>query len=89
MEVVQITGSGSELQGVGRAADGMAVFVPGALPGETVEIEIVRRANRYCEGRLLRVLEPSSARREPDCPYYGRCGGCQGRHMSYEHTLLL
>ena len=33
---LDITGIGSELQGVGRWADGLAAFVPGALPGETV-----------------------------------------------------
>ena len=45
---IEITGTGSELQGVGRMPDGRAVFVPGALPCETVEAEIVRDAARFC-----------------------------------------
>ena len=49
---IRITGTGSELQGVGRADDGRAVFVPGALPGECVEVENIRQAPRFCEGRL-------------------------------------
>lgn len=88
MERIQITGVGSELQGVGRLQDGRAVFVPHALLGETVAIEITKDAQRFCEARLIEVLEPSPARREPSCPAYGRCGGCQARHMSYEETLL-
>ena len=88
-EEIRITGAGSELQGVGRLFDGRAVFVPGALPGETVRAEIVRAAKRYCEARLVEVLDPSPERRAPDCPHYGVCGGCQGRHMTYAETLRL
>ena len=86
---IEITGTGSELQGVGRMPDGRAVFVPGALPCETVEAEIVRDAARFCEARLLRVLVPSTERASSACPHYGRCGGCGARHMSYEYSLRL
>lgn len=86
---VQITGSGSELQGVGRLPDGRAVFVRGALPGETVLIELTREAPRFAEARLLEVIEASAERRESDCPYANRCGGCAARHMSYACSLAL
>ena len=68
MEKIKITGTGSELQGVGRLSDGRAVFVPHALLGETVTIEITKDAQRFCEAKLTEVLEPSPARREPACP---------------------
>lgn len=48
-----------------------AVYVPYALPGETVEVE--REGDR---ARLLRVLAPSAERVEPICPHFGTCGGC-------------
>ena len=89
MERVLITGVGSELQGVGRLADGRAVFVPGALPDEEVEIEVVRDAKRFCEARLLRVCAPSPERVEISCPHALRCGGCAARHMRYEYALQL
>jgi len=89
MERLIITGAGSEMQGVGRLADGRAVFVPGALPGEEVEIEITRDAGRFCEATLLRVLAPSPMRAESPCPVYSRCGGCSARHMTYAYTLEL
>lgn len=89
MERIQITGVGSELQGVGRLSDGRAVFVPGALPGESIEIEITKDAARFCEGRLLRVLQPSPDRADPACPHYGLCGGCAAQHMKYEASLQL
>ena len=97
MERVKITGVGSGMQGVGRLEEGCVAFVPGALPGEEVEIEITRRAQRFCEARLLRVCAPSPERRTPDCPAYGACGGCRnpfsaeiGRRIPTDkfHTVL-
>lgn len=89
MEVIQITGVGSEMQGVGRLADGRAVFVSGAIPGEQVEIEVTRDAARFCEARLLHVLSASEDRTIPACPHYGVCGGCSAQHMRYEASLRL
>ena len=89
MERIRINGTGSELQGVGRLADGRAVFVPGALPGEDVEIEIVREAKRFCEARLVRVFESSAERVPSDCLHDARCGGCAARHMRYAYSLEL
>ena len=87
--ILDITGIGAELQGVGRAADGRVVFVPFALPGERIEADIVREAERYMEGRLTRVIEPAPQRVAPLCPLYGRCGGCRAQHMSYQRSLEL
>jgi len=89
MERIKIHGIGSEMQGVGRIADGRTAFVPGALPGETVDVEITRDANRFCEARLVRIIETSEHRRTPECPHFGLCGGCSARHMNYEYSLQM
>ncbi len=69
--------------GVGAVEDGEGPtwFVPGALPEELVEAAEVRHAKRFVQGRLVQVVEPSSARVEPPCPYAGACGGCQWQHV--------
>ena len=77
------------MQGVGRLPDGRAVFVPGAMPGEIVNIEIERDKGRFCEASLVSIAQPSPKRRAPACALAGRCGGCQARHMSYGYTLEL
>ena len=78
---------GADLEGVCRH-EGMAVFVPGMLPGETARVRIVRDQKRFAFGRLEGKPEsPADIRREPDCPVYPRCGGCSCRHMTYEATL--
>ena len=89
MERIAITGVGSQLQGIGRLSDGRAVFVPGAIPGEVVEIEITQEKGRFCKASLSAVWEPSADRVKPACPHAGVCGGCQGRHMAYGRTLKL
>ena len=85
---LDITGSGAEMEGVARL-DGMAVFVPGALPGERVRAHIVKRAPRFANAELVEVLAPSPERTQPACPMAGRCGGCSLMHMTYQATLNL
>lgn len=78
---------GADLEGVCRH-EGIPVFVPGLLPGESAEIRIVKAEKKYAFGRMESVPSPVSAdRREPGCTAYPRCGGCSGRHMRYEATL--
>ncbi len=86
---IEITGIGSEFQGVGRAEDGRVCFIPGALPGETVEVTAIKSAERFMECRLDKFLSPSPERIAPACPYFGQCGGCKAQHVSYETALAL
>ena len=81
-----IEGYSSDGSGVARV-EGMAVFVRGTIRGETVELFIEHVGHSAAWGRIEKLISPSPARREPDCPYYGQCGGCQFRYMSYEEEL--
>ena len=64
---------------------GHVVFVPYAIPGETVNVEILEAHKRWAQARLVDVLEPSPHRVEPPCPYFGagECGGCHFQHIDY------
>lgn len=62
--------------------DGQVVFVDGALPGETVEIEYKKVRKNVYEGRVQRVLQAAADRTEPECQYFGVCGGCSLQHLS-------
>ena len=83
---VTIDGYSSEAFGVCHIG-GRAVFVPRAIPGEEWEIRIVKVSSAAVYGRGEKLLLPSPARREPDCPGYGKCGGCDCRHMDYDEEL--
>ena len=76
----------AEGQGVGRA-DGVAFFVPYALPGETVRAHIIKVEKRYCVAKLLEVLTPSEHRVKPVCEAYAQCGGCALMHLDDKEQL--
>ncbi len=82
----EIDGFTSEALGVAHIAS-RAVFVRGALPGETWRIRIVKVTKSVCYGRGEELLSPVPERRAPECPVYGRCGGCACMHMSYAAEL--
>ena len=67
--------------------EGQTVFVPLVLPGELVSIESAARKKKFVRGRLERVVEASPERIAAPCPYFGRCGGCQYQHISYDAQL--
>lgn len=75
-------------EGVARV-DGKAVFIPGALPGESIRFEVDDDRKRWARGRLLEVLEPSPDRVEPPCPHADTCGGCDLQHVSPDGQLAL
>ncbi|MCG9753652.1 23S rRNA (uracil(1939)-C(5))-methyltransferase RlmD [Shewanella insulae] len=60
---------------------GKIVFIPGALPDETVTAQIVEQKKRHAKAKLIKVETVSAERIEPSCPYYGRCGGCDLQHL--------
>lgn len=61
-------------------AEGKAVFVEGALPGERIQADIVRRKPSYDVARVVAVDRPNSSRVVPRCPHFGVCGGCTLQH---------
>ena len=75
-------------KGVARE-QGKAVFVRYTIEGELVSAEIVREKKQFAEAELVEVKERSPHRVEPQCPYFGRCGGCAYQHISYEHQLAI
>lgn len=66
---------------------GRPVLVPRALPGEQLEVEVMRTAKGMLRAHPLRILRPAPERVEPPCPYFGSCGGCQYQHLGLAHQL--
>ena len=75
--------------GVGRAPDGRAVFVAGAVAGDRVTCELIKINKTYAVGRLTEVLTPSPDREEGFCAAPFSCGGCVYRHLSYAREPAL
>ena len=83
---LEIVALGADCAGIARV-DGLAVFVQGALPNETVCAVIIKITASYAVGKLLEVITPCAIRQTPNCGVYSQCGGCSLLHMQYEATL--
>lgn len=86
VHTLEITGYTAEGMGVARL-DGRVVFVPATIQGEQWKVQLLKVNKKVGWGRGVELLVPSPERLEPDCPLYGRCGGCQFRHMTYSEEL--
>ena len=80
MSIALIESLDNEGRGVSHV-DGKAIFIDGALPGESVEYASYRRKPKFEQAQCTRILKPSSQRVEPRCPHFGVCGGCSMQHL--------
>ena len=81
-EDVAISGIAAGGEGVGRLADGRAVFVRGALPGERVRVVVTEERNRFARGEIAEVLAAAPERVAPPCGRVAEgCGGCDWQHV--------
>jgi 23S rRNA (uracil1939-C5)-methyltransferase len=86
LERVKITDIGAEGNAIARV-DNIVVFVPMLIPGDVVDIKVVRKRKKFMEGRVIRFHEYSPSRITPRCSHFGICGGCRWQHLPYEMQL--
>src|SRR5690349_10812236 len=89
-DVVAITQIAAGGEGVGRLADGRAVFVARTAPGERIRLrEGVKLHKSFARGELAEIVAAGAARVTAPCPHYvqDHCGGCQLQHVTYEAQL--
>ena len=85
---LEVTGLGHGGEGVARH-EGLAVFVPGAMPGDVVTARLTEVRTTYARAELVSIDRPAAERVEARCPIYEACGGCQLQHVSYPRQLEL
>ncbi|MDD4776722.1 MAG: 23S rRNA (uracil(1939)-C(5))-methyltransferase RlmD [Fermentimonas sp.] len=86
LENVVITDVAAEGKAIAKV-DGMAVFVPYAVPGDVVDIQLTRKKSSFAEGKVVRFESYSENRAEPFCEHFGVCGGCKWQNLPYEEQL--
>jgi len=90
-DLVTITGIAAGGDGVGRLADGRAVFVPRTAPGDRIKIKdgSLKLSRSFGRAAVGEVAGAGPARVAPPCPHYtqDRCGGCQLQHLEYDAQL--
>jgi 23S rRNA (uracil1939-C5)-methyltransferase len=83
---VSIIDAGAEGMAVGRVED-QVIFVPFVVPGDVVDVQLIKRRRRYLEGKAVTMVTPSPDRVDPHCSHFGICGGCRWMNMRYEAQL--
>ncbi|MDI6728726.1 MAG: class I SAM-dependent RNA methyltransferase [Thermodesulfovibrionales bacterium] len=68
---------------------GKVVFIKNTIPGETIEARLEEERKDYYTASTTKILEPSPDRIEPNCKFFGLCGGCQFQHISYQRQIKL
>lgn len=86
LENVVITDVAAEGKSLARVGD-MVVFVPFAVPGDVVDLQIRKKKHSYCEAEVIRFVEYSKTRTTPMCSHFGVCGGCKWQNLPYEEQL--
>lgn len=86
LEKIRIADIGSEGNALARV-ENMVVFVPMLIPGDVVDIQVIKKRKKFMEGRVVRFHEYSADRIKPRCIHFGVCGGCKWQHLPYPLQL--
>ena len=81
-----VEGYSSEGLGIVRL-DGAVVFVPQAIRGEKIDLKITKVMKTAAAGEIVKIHKASPERMKPECPSFGKCGGCDFQHMAYTEEL--
>ena len=88
LENVTITDYAAEGKAVARVND-MVVFVPWAVPGDVVDLQVRRKKHSFMEAEIVRFHQYSKVRVKPFCQHFGVCGGCKWQQLPYEEQLKM
>jgi 23S rRNA (uracil1939-C5)-methyltransferase len=86
LEKLQVTEIAAEGKAIARI-EGMIVFISGCVPGDIVDVQVIRKRKRYMEGFPVKYHAYSPNRSEPFCDHFGLCGGCKWQHLPYADQL--
>ena len=86
LEKVKITDIGAEGNALARV-DNLVVFVPMLIPGDIVDLRVIRKRKKYLEGKVVKFHEYSKDRITQKCIHFGVCGGCKWQHLPYRLQL--
>ena len=67
--------------------DDQVIFVPFCVPGDVVDLQVVKKKHKYCEAKVVRFIKKSDIRQEPMCEHFGICGGCKWQNLPYEEQI--
>lgn len=88
LENITITDYAAEGKALARVNE-LVVFVPFAVPGDVVDLQVRRKTHSYCEAEIIRFIKYSERRVKPFCQHFGICGGCKWQNIPYDEQLRM
>lgn len=88
LENITITDYAAEGKALARVNE-LVVFVPFAVPGDVVDLQVRRKKHSYCEAEIIRFIKYSERRVKPFCQHFGTCGGCKWQNIPYDEQLRM
>lgn len=88
LENITITDYAAEGKALARVNE-LVVFVPFAVPGDVVDLQVRRKKHSYCEAEIIRFIKYSERRIKPFCQHFGICGGCKWQNIPYDEQLRM
>lgn len=88
LENITITDYAAEGKALTRVNE-LVVFVPFAVPGDVVDLQVRRKKHSYCEAEIIRFIKYSERRVKPFCQHFGICGGCKWQNIPYDEQLRM
>ncbi|HEX5001406.1 MAG TPA: 23S rRNA (uracil(1939)-C(5))-methyltransferase RlmD [Bacteroidia bacterium] len=86
LESIEMTDMADKGRAVGRTGD-VVVFASGAVPGDVIDAEVIKKFPTYIEAKALHINTPSPFRTDPFCTHFGTCGGCKWQNLDYRAQL--
>ena len=87
LENLVIESVAAEGKAIAHTPEGQVVFVGFAVPGDVVNVRLVRKKKAWLEGTIIKIVKPSDLRLEPFCEHFGVCGGCRWQPLPYDIQL--
>jgi len=84
---IEVIDTAAKGKSVAKAPDGRVIFLSNTVPGDIVDIQTGRKRKSYFEGKAVKFHKFSDKRTEPECDYFGVCGGCKWQNMKYDQQL--
>ncbi|MEL0073910.1 MAG: TRAM domain-containing protein, partial [Flavobacteriaceae bacterium] len=73
--------------GVAKSDEGQIYFIKNSIPGDIVDVRVLKKKRGYFEAEPIKWIQSSKDRRTPQCEHFGVCGGCKWQHLAYETQL--
>lgn len=84
---LHVTAYAAEGKSIATLEDGKVLFIENAVPGDVVDVRVVKNKKSWAEGKVLRLVKPSPTRVTPFCEHFGTCGGCKWQMVTYEQQI--